>query len=175
MELSNLILIGMPGAGKSTLGILTAKALGLSFLDTDVAIQAQYGQTLSELISRHGLEGFCRIEEEYLGNLNVRQTVIATGGSAVYYDGAMNHLKQTGRVVYLKVPLEILRSRLANMASRGVVIEPGQTLETLFKKRSGLYERYADLIIPLAEQSHEQAVQAILQRLQEKDGKEPIG
>ncbi len=165
MEKSNLILIGMPGAGKSTLGVLLAKALRRDFLDTDVTIQSRQGLTLRELIAQQGLEGFCKIEEEFLSHLDVHHTVIATGGSAVYYESAMKHLKQNGHVLYLQVPLETLQKRLADMAARGVVIEPGQTLQTLFEKRTPLYEKHADLTIPLVGLTHEQALQRIQQHL----------
>jgi shikimate kinase len=165
MEKSNLILIGMPGAGKSTLGVLLAKALRRDFLDTDVALQNRQGQTLQELISRLSLEGFCKLEAEYLAGLTIHHTVIATGGSAVYYESAMKHLKQSGYALYLQLPLDILQKRLADMSARGVVIEPGQTLQTLYEKRIPLYEKYADLTIPLAGLTHEQALQRILQHL----------
>lgn len=165
MEKSNLILIGMPGAGKSTVGVLLAKALGRDFLDTDVVLQAAHGKTLHELIQQIGLAGFCRIEEAYLQNLDLRRTVIATGGSAVYYESAVRHLRRDGILLYLQVPLEILRNRVTDMAGRGVVIEPGQTLQTLYEKRIPLYEKYADLTIPLADLSHEQAVETILRAL----------
>lgn len=165
MEKSNLIVIGMPGAGKSTLGVLVAKALRRDFLDTDVSLQSRHGRTLQELINQQGLEGFCRMEEEYLAGLDLHHTVIATGGSAVYYESAMKHLKQSGYALYLQVPLEILQKRLSDMSARGVVIEPGQTLQTLYEKRTPLYEKYADLTIPLAGLTHEQALQRILQHL----------
>lgn len=165
MEKSNLILIGMPGAGKSTLGVLLAKALRRDFLDTDVALQTRQNKTLRELIAQLGLEGFCKLEEEYLTQLDVHHTVIATGGSAVYYESAMKHLKQNGYALYLQVPLETLQKRLADMSARGVVIEPGQTLQALFEKRTPLYEKHADLTIPLSGLTHEQALQRILQHL----------
>jgi shikimate kinase len=165
MEKSNLILIGMPGAGKSTVGVLLAKALGLGFLDTDVVLQMTQGKTLCQLIEQIGLEGFCKNEEAYLQSLNLRRTVIATGGSAVYYDSAMKRLGRNGIILYLQVPLEILKERLTDMAGRGVVIEPGRTLEFLYEKRIPLYEQYADITVPLAGRSHEQAVDKILSLL----------
>lgn len=172
MDKSNLILIGMPGAGKSTVGVLLAKALGMGFLDTDVAIQAAAGRNLNELIDNYGLDGFCQIERDYLETLALRGAVIATGGSAVYYDSAMTHLGCAGIVLYLCVPLEILKGRLTDITGRGVVIEPGCTLEDLYEKRIGLYEKYADITVLLADQSHEQAVNKILSALPEDFRKE---
>jgi shikimate kinase len=161
---NNVILIGMPGAGKSTVGVLLAKAMGRYFLDTDVLIQAVANASLHELIDRHGLEGFCEIEKQYAKCLDITNAVIATGGSVVYYDSAMKHLKQTGRVIYLELPLEILQQRLDDVAGRGVVIEPGQTLQSLYEKRKPLYEKYADMTIHTAGFNHEQVVEEILKR-----------
>lgn len=165
MTRTNLILIGMPGAGKSTLGVLLAKALGRNFLDTDVAIQAAHGRSLPELIGQIGLAGFCRLERAYLEALTVRRTVIATGGSAVYYESAMRHLREGGVVVYLRVPLEVLKERISDMEGRGVVIEPGRTLESLYEKRSPLYERYAEMIVDLGGLTHQQALEQVLRCL----------
>jgi shikimate kinase len=165
MEQTNIILIGMPGAGKSTVGVLLAKAMGRYFLDTDVLIQAAENTSLHELIDQRGLDGFCQVEQDYVECLDITNAVIATGGSVVYYDSAMKHLKKTGRVVYLELPLEILRRRLDDMAGRGVVMEPGQTLESLYEKRRPLYEKYADVTIQTSGLTHEQVVGKILQRL----------
>jgi len=165
MSRSNLVLIGMPGAGKSTIGVLLAKAMGCDFLDTDVVLQAAHGKSLHELIAQIGLEGFCKIEQAYLEGLNLRRTVIATGGSAVYYPLAMEYLRRQGIAVYLQVPLEILRERVSDMAGRGVVIEPQQTLDSLYEKRIPLYERYADITVEMTGLSHEQAVEKILRLL----------
>ena len=165
MKKKNVILIGMPAAGKSTIGILLAKALGWSFLDTDVVIQAAYQKNLHELISGCGLEGFCQIEKEYILTLDVRQTVIATGGSVVYYESAMRHLKEEGLVLYLKLPLKILKERISDMADRGVVVEPGQSLDRLYEKRIPLYEKYADLTVDLTGLYHQQALDKILKIL----------
>jgi shikimate kinase len=161
----NIILIGMPGAGKSTVGVLLAKAMGRYFLDTDVFIQAAENASLKELIDHRGLDGFCEIEKQYVECLDITNAVIATGGSVVYYDSAMEHLKQTGRVVYLELPLEILQQRLDDVAGRGVVIEPGQTLQSLYEKRKPLYEKYADVTIHTAGLNHEQVVGEILRQL----------
>lgn len=165
MSRTNLILIGMPGAGKSTIGVLLAKAIGWNFLDTDVVLQAAHGKSLPELIEQIGLAGFCKIEQAYLEGLDLQRTVIATGGSAVYYESAMQHLKEQGTAVYLKVPPEILKERISDMAGRGIVIEPGETLDTLNAKRIPLYEKYADVTVDLTGLSHEQAVEKILSLL----------
>jgi shikimate kinase len=163
--INNIILIGMPASGKSTVGVLLAKAMGRYFLDTDVLIQAVANASLHELIDRHGLDGFCEIERQHAECLDITNAVIATGGSVVYYDSAMQHLKQTGRVIYLELPLEILQQRLDDVAGRGVVIEPGQTLQSLYEKRRPLYEKYADIAIHTAGLNHEQVVGKILQKM----------
>lgn len=165
MKPQNIILIGMPGAGKSTVGVLLAKAMGRYFLDTDVLIQAAANAGLRELIDRHGLDGFCDIERQYVECLDITNAVIATGGSVVYYNSAMRHLKKTGRVIYLELSLEILQQRLDDVAGRGVVIEPGQTLESLYERRKPLYEKYADITIHTAGLNHEQVVGKILQQM----------
>ncbi len=163
---SNIVLIGMPGAGKSTVGVLLAKRLGLSFLDTDVLIQAACGKSLRDLIDERGMAGFCQIERDYVRGIQVAHTVIATGGSVVYYDDAMQRLQAGGRVVYLQLPLEELRRRVDDLNARGVVLEPGQTLESLYEKRRPLYERWAQVTVPLCGLNHEQAVETIIKTLQ---------
>jgi len=162
---NNVVLIGMPGAGKSTVGVLLAKAMGRQFLDTDVLIQAAENATLKELIDRLGLAGFCDIENSYCECLDITNAVIATGGSVVYYELAMRHLKQNGIVIYLELPLDGLKQRLTDVVGRGVVMEPGQTLESLFVKRWLLYEQYADITIYTQNLTHEQVVGKILDAL----------
>lgn len=144
--MNNVILIGMPSSGKSTLGVLLAKMLGYDFLDTDLVIQKRTGKRLQQILDEEGREAFLAAEEEALLSVRVRRTVIATGGSAVYSAAGMHHLKKDGVAVYLKVPFRLIRRRLSNLATRGVVLAPGQTLEMLFRERSALYEKYADLI-----------------------------
>ncbi len=162
----NIVLIGMPGAGKSTVGVLLAKVMGREFVDTDLLIQAGEKATLSELIERHGLAGFCDIERRYVEAVDVRNVVIATGGSVVYYESAMRHLKENGIAVYLELPLEGLKKRLTDIVGRGVVIEPGETLESLFIKRWQLYEQYADITIYTEGLTHEQVVGQIVNQLE---------
>jgi shikimate kinase len=170
MAKSNLILIGMPGAGKSTIGVLLAKTLGKNFLDTDLLIQAASGRTLAQIIRESGLAGFRAVEEQYILCLDMANFVIATGGSVVYSPAAMAHLRSMGTVLWLDLPLEELRDRLDDITARGVVIEPGETLESLYQKRRPLYEKYADLKIDLSGLPHEQALNKILSRLGEAGG-----
>jgi shikimate kinase len=161
----DVVLIGMPGVGKSTAGVLLAKALSRDFLDTDVYIQAQEGRTLQEIIDQDGLESFRRIEERHVRSLKCRSTVIATGGSVVYYPAAMAHLRALGWVIHLDLDLPALQKRLINLPSRGVVMVPGQTLGQLFAERQPLYRKYADLTIGCAHSSHEDIVRKIARRL----------
>jgi shikimate kinase len=143
----NLVLIGMPSAGKSTLGVLAAKALGMDFLDTDILLQTLQGERLQALMARHGRERFLQLEAQAILSLSPEHTVIATGGSVVYDAAAMRHLKQVGRVVYLEVPFEEIAHRLADTATRGVVMREGQSLLALYQERTPLYERYADAVL----------------------------
>lgn len=145
----HLILIGMPASGKSTLGVLAAKALGYGFVDGDLVIQEREGRRLPRILREEGIEGFLRIEETV--NLTLGQgttpTVIATGGSAVYSHAAMTHFKAVGQVVYLRLSFEEVRRRLGNFSHRGVVMPEGYTLRRLYDERCSLYEAYADVIL----------------------------
>lgn len=163
----NLVLIGMPGAGKSTIGVLLAKALSRSFLDTDIHIQAQEGLRLQELIQRVGMEGFRAMEERYLAGIERTGCVIATGGSAVYSALAMGHLKANALTVYLDLPLELLEQRLgSDLDVRGVVREPQETLVQLYAERGPLYARYADVTVPCVGLGQDDVVQRVLQALE---------
>jgi shikimate kinase len=162
---ANIILIGMPGAGKSTVGVLLAKALSRDFVDTDVFIQAKLGRTLQEIIDQEGLPAFCRIEERHVRSLKCRTSVIATGGSVVYSPAAMAHLQSSGIIIHLDLDLPALGKRLTDLSSRGVVMGPGQTLPQLFAEREPLYRKYADLTIDCAGFSHEEIVGMIVRRL----------
>ena len=144
--MSNIILIGMPASGKSTLGVMLAKLLGYDFLDTDLLLQKRIGRHLQELLDKEGAERFKALEEEALLSVKCERTVIATGGSAVYSARGMAHLATLGRVVYLSLPLTEIKARLSDLSSRGVVMGEGETLDTLYRSRAALYEAYADTV-----------------------------
>ncbi len=143
----NVILIGMPGVGKSTVGVILAKILGYRFVDTDLLIQEQEGRKLKDIIEEEGTDGFLRIENDLCRQLHCSRSVIATGGSVVYGKEAMEHLGEIGTVVYLKQNLRRLKRRLRNIKNRGVVQRPGQTLEDIFRERERLYQEYADVTV----------------------------
>lgn len=142
--MKNIILIGMPGAGKSTVGVVLAKKLGYAFMDADLVIQGREGKLLHEIISERGVEGFWQVEESVGESIEARRTVIATGGSAVYGSKAMMHYRQIGRVIYLSLPLAEIRERLGDLEERGVTLREGQNLDGLYEERIPLYEKYAD-------------------------------
>jgi shikimate kinase len=158
----NLVLVGMPGAGKSTVGVLLAKATGRDFIDTDVLIQAREDRSLQQLLDFLGRDAFIRLETRHLTALGVSRTVIATGGSAVYGAGAMQRLAAGGRVIYLRVPLEVLEQRIRNMGTRGIVKEPHQSLAEIFEERSPLYERWAGITVDCENLTADQVVDTIL-------------
>lgn len=147
MNKDNIILIGMPGAGKSTVGVVLAKKLGYSFVDADLVIQSWEGKLLHEIIAERGVEGFWMLEETVGESIEAERTVIATGGSAVYGGNAMAHYRQIGTVVYLSLPLEEIRERLGDLTERGVTLKAGQDLDNLYAERQPLYERYADVTV----------------------------
>ena len=143
----NIILIGMPGVGKSTVGVILAKLFGFSFVDTDLVIQKKENRLLKDIIAEKGIDGFIDTENRILSDLSVENSVIATGGSVVYGEEAMENLSKDSVVIYLKLDYKKLRYRLGNIKNRGVVIRKGQSLSDLFKERIPLYEKYADIII----------------------------
>lgn len=159
----NITLIGMPGCGKSTCGVLAAKALCKSFTDTDLCIQEAEKMALQEIIEKRGSAYFAAAEERVLAGLNVGNCVIATGGSAVYYPAAMQHLKSLGKVVYLKVSYDEMMKRIKNITTRGILLAEGETMEDLYKRRTVLYETYADIIIDCDCTTVEEAVEKICQ------------
>jgi shikimate kinase len=159
---SNLILIGMPGSGKSTIGRLLAGRLGWPLVDTDRLIEADMGQPLQEILDRLGPEAFIRLEAAKICALNLQHHVIATGGSVVLDAAAMEHLRTIGWVIYLDVPLHRIERRLWNLKTRGIVIRRGQTIRDVYRIRRPLYERYADCILPTAGRSARQVVDDLL-------------
>ena len=145
--MNNIILIGMPGSGKSSLGVVLAKKIGFGFIDSDLVIQQREGMTLERIIEKHGDAGFIQIENEVNCSISPHHTVIATGGSAVYGKEAMEHFKEIGTVIYLKVSEKELESRLGSLKERGVVSNGKTTIEEIFEDRKRLYEKYADIVI----------------------------
>lgn len=161
----NIVLIGMPGVGKSTVGVILAKMIGYQFIDADLLIQKQEGKLLHEIIAEKGTDGFIEIEERVNASIEASYTIIATGGSVVYGKKAMEHLSRIGTVVYLKVPYDTLEKRLEDIKGRGVVLKEGQTLRTLYDERTPLYEKYADIEISEDDLNVEQTVEKLLERL----------
>ncbi len=145
--MNNIILIGMPGAGKSTIGVVLAKRLGYRFVDSDLVIQERTGRLLHQIIEEKGIDGFIQVENEVNESLDMEKTVIATGGSAVYGKEAMVHFKSIGTIIYLKLSCESIAHRLGDLSERGVTVRKGQTLEDLYEERIPFYQRYADIII----------------------------
>ena len=165
MDNSNITLIGMPGVGKSTLGVVLAKVLGYQFLDADLLIQKEEKRRLYQIIEQEGVDGFMAIENRVNASIEAENTVIATGGSVVYCEEAMEHLKSIGKVVYLKLSLKSLSRRLGNLKGRGVVLKDGQTLKDLYEERIPLYEKYADIVVDEEGKDLEASLQALLERV----------
>ena len=144
---NNLVFIGMPAVGKSTVGVVIAKKLGLGFLDTDLLIQEKEGRLLKDIIKAEGLDGFLEIENKVNQGVETENHVISPGGSVVYCEGAMEHLKEIGLIIYLKVSCETIMDRIKDPKKRGVVLRKNQTLEDLYNERSILFEKYADIVV----------------------------
>ena len=166
--MNNITLRGMPGAGKSTIGVVLAKVLGYQFLDSDLLIQKQEKRRLSEIIEEEGYIGFQEVENRVNASIEADKTVIATGGSVVYCEEAMEHLKSIGTVVYLKLSLNALSKRLGNLKGRGVLLREGQTLTDLYDERTPLYERYADIVIDEEGKDLEASLELLLETLKDK-------
>lgn len=147
MDKRNVVLIGMPGAGKSTIGVLLAKAMGKSFIDTDLLIQQNESELLQNIIDKRGIESFLKVEEEVVLKADIRNSVVATGGSVIYSEPAICHLKDRGTLIYLKLNYNEIEKRIMNIKSRGIAIKHGQNLLDIYKERVPLYEKYADIII----------------------------
>ncbi len=160
--MKNLILIGMPGSGKSTVGVLCAKALGMPFVDTDLVLQEQSGKLLQQMVNELGAEGFLRREQECILGLHLEGAVVATGGSVALEDAAMAHLKRNGVVLYLALPFAEVERRLRNIATRGIAMGPGESLRALYDYRRPWYEKHADLTIEASGQTLEKTVSAVV-------------
>lgn len=160
--MKNIVLIGMPGAGKSTVGVLLAKSMLMDFCDTDLLIQKSTGESLSDTIKKRGIDAFIKLEDEIIYKNDFKNSVIATGGSAVYGERAMNKLKESGRIVYLKVSPEELNRRVNNIHTRGIAMKEGTTLAELYGQRAPLYEKYADVIIECDGRTPEECVDLII-------------
>ncbi|MDD1684486.1 MAG: shikimate kinase [Methanoregula sp.] len=163
--MKNIVIIGMPGAGKSTMGVILAKALGRNFIDTDIVIQENAGQLLQEIIDTGGAGAFLRIEEKAILSLHFRNAVVATGGSVVFSRRAMEHLKRDGVVIYLKISFEEMEKRLKNITTRGIVLVAGQGLRDMYDQRVPLYEKYADITIECSDEDFEDCVGSVVEQL----------
>lgn len=162
---SNIILIGMPAAGKSTIGVLLAKTMLKGFVDTDLTIQSSYGCGLCDIIDKEGTDAFLKIENEIICQENYINCVVATGGSAVYGEEAMAHLKNDGTTVYLEISLDEIKKRIGNITTRGVAMKNGTTLDELYRERLPLYNKYADITINCESKTAEEIVTEIAERL----------
>ena len=144
---NNIVLIGMPGVGKSSVGVVLAKILGYRFVDSDLLIQEQEGKLLCDIMEEKGLEGFIDVENRVNASIECEKCIIATGGSVIYGEKAMEHLKEIGTVLYLKADYESINDRVGNLKGRGVALKDGQTLKDLYDERTPLYEKYADITV----------------------------
>lgn len=163
---NNVILIGMPGAGKSTAGVVLAKMLGYRFMDSDLLIQETEGKLLREIIAERGIDGFIETENRINSGIEVKRTVIATGGSAIYGKEAMEHFKQIGKIVYIQLGFEEICKRVGNIKKRGIVLRDDQTFEELYEERCPLYEQYADYIAHAEGMTIEELAQDMTAKLQ---------
>ena len=163
--MKNIILIGMPGAGKSTIGVILAKSMLLDFVDTDLLIQKSTGKSLCDTINEIGIDGFISLEDELISKNTFHNSVVATGGSVIYGENAMKGLKDNGIVVYLKVSSEELSRRINNIHTRGIAMKKGTSIEELFLERAPLYQKYADITIECENLSPEECVDLIMSKI----------
>lgn len=163
--MSNIVLIGMPGCGKSTIGVILAKTIGVGFVDTDLIIQQRENRLLQDIIDTDGIEAFLDCEENAVKTVDCDNTVIATGGSVVYREDAINHLKKNGKIFYLNVPLDEIKKRLNNISTRGIAANKNDSIEKIFIEREPLYKKYADVIVDLTDRTVEQAVGEICKKI----------
>lgn len=169
-RMRNVILIGMPGCGKSTVGVLAAKALTMDFVDTDLLLQRKAGRPLQRMVDELGAEGFARVEEACVCGLEARGAVIATGGSVATEDAAMEHLKAGGLVIFLRLTPETLSRRLKNMKTRGIAMEKGQTLRDLYERRQPAYLKWADAVVDAEGLGVEETVARVVAVVREREG-----
>lgn len=165
MRHKNITLIGMPGAGKSTIGVLLAKVLGYHFIDSDIVIQETEGKLLHEIIKERGVDGFLHVEDRVNASIECENSVIATGGSVVYCENAMKHLKEISTAVYLELDYEAVAIRLGNLKDRGVALKEGQTLKDLYDERVPLYKKYADITVNVQKNSVQDCMRAVVDAL----------
>ncbi|OUN06151.1 shikimate kinase [Flavonifractor sp. An92] len=163
--MKNITLIGMPGSGKSTLGVLLAKTLGFGFVDTDLVIQQREGDLLQNILDKVGTEAFLDLEADAICSVDCDKTVIAPGGSVICRERGIEHLRALGPVVYLRIPCDVLERRIHNMGSRGIAFRPGETLKDIYDYRTPLYEKYADIVVDGDKGSLEETLAAVLQAL----------
>ncbi|MBT8046755.1 MAG: shikimate kinase [Pontiella sp.] len=161
MPNSNIVLIGMPASGKSTLGVQLAKWLSMGFIDTDLLVQARAGESMQAFQDANGMEAYQTLECETVKSVVCENCVIATGGSAIYCDGAMNHLKSMAKIIFLDVPMDEIRQRIGDTSQRGVVIRPDMNLDDLYAERRPLYLKHADLAIDCSNKPQDQLLQEI--------------
>ncbi len=161
----NIVLVGMPAVGKSTVGVLLAKKLGYGFIDSDIIIQTREKMTLAQIIAAKGMEEFLEIEKKHLMGIRCARHVIATGGSAVYKADAMAHLAETSRIIYLSIDLDVLMTRLSDVVARGVAMGPGKGIADLYKERTPLYDQFCDIKIDCGTKRPDQVLTAIMQNL----------
>ncbi len=164
--MSNIILVGMPACGKSTVGVVLAKTINKGFVDTDILIQETEGKKLQEIINEKGNDYFHHVEENALNTFQGENCVVATGGSAIYFENAINKMKQNGKVIYLKVSLDTILERLNNIKTRGVTLGEGQTIEDLYNYRIPLYEKNADVIIDAEGLKIEEIIEKIIEKME---------
>lgn len=163
--MKNIVLIGMPACGKSTIGVILAKTLGMNFIDTDLIIQQRECRLLQDIIDTDGLEKFLDIECDAILSVNADNSIISTGGSAVFRSRAMEHLKKNGTVVFINTSLQALKKRLKNIKTRGIAAKKGEAIEQIYEKRLPLYEKYADLTLDVSDESVEKSVERLVEFL----------
>jgi len=161
----NIVIIGMPGAGKSTMGVILAKALGRPFIDTDLVIQEKTGMLLQEILDRQGTDAFTRIEQKAVLSLRAKNAVVATGGSVVFSRRAMEHLKKSGVIIYLEISFEEMEKRLQNITTRGIVLHEGESLREMYNWRAPLYQKYADITVACTDAAFEDCVEEVIRVL----------